>query len=334
MSIQLLPRTLCEKYNDSENGKKRISVIVPVYRVENYLIRCLDSLCLQDFDGVEFILIDDGSPDRCGEICDRYAIRDKRFKVFHKENGGLSSARNYGIEHAEGDYIMFVDSDDWVSSDFCSRAYELAVSNDADLVMFMFQMVEDDRCLPLRGKHLKSGIKTNKEALDLLFEEPGVFAWNKLYKKTLFDGVRYPVGRVYEDQAVTWKLVYKANRVYFANQVLYFYYMRPTSIMHQETVQTARDKFEMKFLFYNELKETGYTSEKFQSLLLGSAMAYAMRIKENSDDETGVLVHEILRNNHTIPKSFLWRQKIMLFLYKRNVHLFDMACTLGRKRIS
>jgi len=332
MSINSLPQTLCK--TTKQSTEIRISVIVPIYCVETCLRRCLDSLCLQDLDRIEFILVDDGSPDCCGEICDEYARKDDRFRVFHKENGGLSSARNYGIDHARGEYLMFVDSDDWVTPNFCSRAYELAMQNNADMVMFMFQIVEGHHYFPVKTKHLENGVKARKEALDLLFDEPGVFAWNKLYKKALFDGVRYPVGRVYEDQAVTWKLVYKANRVYYTNHVLYYYFMRSTSIMHQETVQTAKDKFEMKYLFYNELKKTGYSSEKFLSLLPGCAMAYAMRVKENPSDKTGVLVHEILRNYHTIPQSFLWQQKVMLFLYRKNIHLFDMACIIGGKRIT
>ena len=126
------------------NNHIGLSVIVPVYKVEAYIKRCLDSLLTQKFENVEFILVDDGSPDTCGSICDQYSEMDSRFKSYHKENGGLSSARNFGIDKAQGDYLMFVDSDDWVSPDFCSTAYNLATEKSADLVMFFLQFIQNE----------------------------------------------------------------------------------------------------------------------------------------------------------------------------------------------
>ena len=161
MGIKVLLGMECK-----EVGKKatvRLSVIVPVYRVEKYIYRCLDSLSRQNFEEVEFLLIDDGSPDRCGKICDEYTLKDPRFIVFHKENGGLSTARNYGIDKARGEYLLFVDSDDWVAPDFCKTSYELAAHNNADVVIFMHQIVKESRFLPVKTKHLKEGLKTQKE---------------------------------------------------------------------------------------------------------------------------------------------------------------------------
>ena len=122
--------------------KPLVSVIVPVYGVEDYLTRCLDSLCKQNLKNIEILLIDDASPDRCGEICDSYAVKDARFTVIHNENNkGLSVARNIGIEHATADYLMFVDGDDWVHEDFCKAPYECAVYHKADLIMFRYQSI-------------------------------------------------------------------------------------------------------------------------------------------------------------------------------------------------
>ncbi len=227
-----------------------------------------------------------------------------------------------------------MDSDDWVTPDFCSKSYDLATRNNADVVIFMYQIVKNSRFLPVKTKHLKEGLKTRKEALDLLFEAPGVYVCNKLFRKTLFDGIRFPVGRVFEDQNVTWKLIYKAERVYFTNQVLYYYYMRKKSIIHQETIRSAKDKFEMRMQFYDEIQKTGYSSEILQSRNIGCALGYAMRVKETPNDEVGIRAHEILRSNKSIPQSLLWQQKVMLFLYKNNMHLFNLACTLAGKRIT
>ncbi len=227
-----------------------------------------------------------------------------------------------------------MDSDDWVTPDFCSKSYDLATRNNADVVIFMYQIVKNSRFLPVKTKPLKEGLKTRKEALDLLFEAPGVYVCNKLFRKTLFDGIRFPVGRVFEDQNVTWKLIYKAERVYFTNQVLYYYYMRKKSIIHQETIRSAKDKFEMRMQFYDEIQKTGYSSEILQSRNIGCALGYAMRVKETPNDEVGIRAHEILRSNKSIPQSLLWQQKVMLFLYKNNMHLFNLACTLAGKRIT
>ena len=116
--------------------KPLVSVIVPVYRVEAYLEQCVDSLLGQTLERIEIILVDDGSPDSCGAICDRYAAADPRVRTIHRENGGLSASRNTGIEAAAGEYLMFVDSDDWVESDYCGLPWELARTSGADLVMF------------------------------------------------------------------------------------------------------------------------------------------------------------------------------------------------------
>ena len=156
--------------------KPLVSVIVPVYKVEDVLARCLDSLCRQSLKEIEIILVDDASPDRCGEICEEYAEKDSRFRVYHHpENRGLSAARNTGIAHATADYLMFVDSDDWVHEEFCKLPYECAVRYQVDLVMFRYQRFnKDGSCmLPQRETGRESGMKTPLEALDLLLAEVG-----------------------------------------------------------------------------------------------------------------------------------------------------------------
>ena len=150
-----------------------VSVIVPVYKTDKYLKRCLDSLCRQSLDNIEILLIDDASPDRCGEICDQYAAKDRRYKVIHnKVNRGVSAVRNIGVANAAGVYLMFADSDDRVHEDFCKEAYECAVHNRADLVMFGYQqIIMDDQ--PVLDGHtdfiatVDDGFRTREEAIDL-----------------------------------------------------------------------------------------------------------------------------------------------------------------------
>ena len=195
---------------------KQISIIVPVYKVEKYLECCLDSLCRQTMANIEIILIDDASPDRCGEICDRYAAKDARFRVIHQQkNKGLSAVRNLGIRIASCDYLMFVDSDDWVADDFCKDAYQCAVQNNADLVMFGFQYVSDSKTPAMPDKPFSIIHKNCNEAIDLLFTEVKNFAWNKLYRKELFNGVSYPEGYAYEDIATTYKTVCNASNIFY-----------------------------------------------------------------------------------------------------------------------
>ena len=231
----------------SDNSNIKVSVIVPVYKVERYLSACLDSLLAQSMQEIEVLLIDDGSPDQCGRICDEYASRDSRFRVFHTDNRGLSAARNFGIEKAQGDYLMFVDSDDWVSPSFCQAAYNAAVENAADLVMFRHRIMKSDSC---RGTipyvHGSQGMKSQEEAIDLLYRGIGNMAWNKLYRKELFKDIKYPEGKLYEDIATTFKLIYEAPNIFYLDGILYYYRKREGSITGQMTAAKQQESFTMK----------------------------------------------------------------------------------------
>lgn len=305
----------------------KVSVIVPVYQVEDYIARCLDSLCAQDLDNIEFLLVVDGSTDRSGAICDEYASKDSRFKVFYKENGGLSSARNYGIDRARGKFLMFVDSDDWVRSDFCRTAYECAIKNNSDLVMFCREIVHSPS-EPTRDRRtdLTEGHKTFKESIDLLLGGVNVYAWNKLYKRSLFEGIRYPEGRLFEDQPVAWKLVYKAKNVYFTNKILYYYFMREGSIVHQVSYKATKDNFEMRMQFYEDIKKIGYSSERLDLAIANAALSYALRVKSTPNDEISVKVNKILRSYKKIPDKFSFVQKVMMLLYLKSDDYILVPC--------
>lgn len=318
----------------TNNSSVDLSVIVPIYKVEKYLSRCLNSLLIQDLENVEFILVDDGSPDCCGEICEHYAKLDSRFKVFHQENGGLSSARNYGIDHSIGEYVMFVDSDDWVSSDFCRTAYSAALEHKSDLVMFDYQVVSSDNEIKPHYHERKEGRCSWQEGIDLLLGQVGVYAWNKLYKRTLFEGIRYPEGRLFEDSPTTWKLICKAKNVYYIENTLYFYYMRSDSILHQTSIKALQDRFEMKMQFFNGVTELGYSSDKITYVLSPIALGYAVKVKRNSADSISEQVYNILNSYNRVPENLSWKQKIIMFIYMKNKNLFDFLCDLTGRRLT
>lgn len=218
--------------------EKLISIIVPIYKVEKYLNRCIDSILSQSYRNLEIILVDDGSPDNCSIICEEYAKKDKRIKVIHKKNGGLSEARNYGIEASTGDYIMFVDSDDYISKDMCKTLLINALENNADIVVCNFKEVYTDNIEKINKQCIKGNLEvvSNIEALYKYLVRSTtdmVVVWNKLYKRNIFFGekyIRFPVGKLHEDMYTTYKLYYYANKIVIINDVLYYYFRRKESI--------------------------------------------------------------------------------------------------------
>lgn len=212
-----------------------ISIIVPVYKVEAYLNRCVDSLLAQTYDKLELILVDDGSPDRCGEICDEYAEKDCRIRVIHKENGGLSDARNAGIEAARGEYLGFCDSDDWMEPDAYGAMLEFALREEVKLVCAGRYDVSGrtgERRLGLCPPETQvvSGEETVRRIF--LWEHMDSAAWDKIYHRSLFETIRYPVGRVHEDVPVTYRIALLAQRVGMLSKPIYNYYHRPGSITY------------------------------------------------------------------------------------------------------
>ncbi len=202
-----------------------ISIIVPIYQVELYLEKCIDSIINQTYKNLEIILIDDGSPDRCGAICDEYAGKDSRIRVIHQKNGGLSAARNAGLDIAKGDYIQFVDSDDWIEPEACETVLTIAEEQHADIVCFGFCWLLPTGETTLVSVNSSSEIEEAAVIKQLICKKSVIrnFAWNKLFVRKLFDGVRFPVGRTYEDICVTYQLVHKADKIYATKAILYHY---------------------------------------------------------------------------------------------------------------
>lgn len=238
-----------------------ISVIVPIYKVEKYLKRCVDSLLAQSYSYFELILVDDGSPDNCGNICEEYAAKDKRIRVIHKENGGLSDARNAGLRIAKGEYIAFVDSDDWVATNYLEVLLKVIELTDSDIC--------ECEVLKTTGeieKYKKSDEKytsySSEKALELLICDQILhqYVWNKLYKRSCLKDIPFAVGKINEDEFWTYQVFGNARQITKIPDVLYYYFQRGSSIMGNNYNLKRLDALEAKRL------RQQYIEEKFPVL--------------------------------------------------------------------
>ena len=216
--------------------KGLVSIIIPVYNVETYLERCLESICRQTYCQLEVLLVNDGSTDASAAIARRYADSDSRFTLYNKENGGLSSARNYGIERADGEFIAFVDSDDYVDENYVEYLLNILEENEADIAVIASRKFWGNSAGYSRteDQDRKSICFNGVEAIADMWYQKHVenSAWGKLYRRALFGEIRYPEGRLYEDLGTTYRLLYKARRVAWSSAELYYYFQREESIMN------------------------------------------------------------------------------------------------------
>lgn len=234
-----------------------ISVIVPVYNVEPYLRRCVESILHQTYQNLEVLLVDDGSTDASGIICDEYAAIDDRVTVIHQKNGGLSAARNMGTDRARGEYLCFVDSDDLLDCHMVETLYTDLTEQGAEIAVVGFQMFERESEIthpkfitPVQCMSGRDAIRST-----LVSDKLGDFAWNKLYKKDLFRDIRYPLGRMMEDQGTTYKLFLQCEKVAYHPVPLYYYYQRADSILHRRNLKFYEDKFDMGYQKHQALKK-------------------------------------------------------------------------------
>ena len=233
-----------------------ISIIVPVYNVEKYLPRCIDSILMQTYSNFEVILVNDGSEDGSGQICDEYAAKDSRIKVIHQSNAGVAAARNVALRSASGDYLGFVDSDDYISSDMCEKVMKLFNQYDVDVVTFDCCRVAEDGKELGRTETLDEGILSQENALaELMRGHMNNYMWNKVFKRRVFEGIRFPEGRVWEDMAITHQLFLSADKLYCTTDILYYYCARRDSIIATIGEKALGDIYLARYNSYTELKE-------------------------------------------------------------------------------
>lgn len=218
--------------NTLEKKFPLISIVVPIYKTEEYLRKCVDSILHQTYPNIEVILVDDESPDSSAAICDEYARRDTRVKVIHQKNMGLAGARNSGMDVASGELIAFVDSDDYIEEDMYMCMYESMQATQADIAVcgFLKQWTSKSQNVTYGQNEF-----SQYEALEELVKNNragGCEAWNKLYQKKLFDGIYFPVGRLWEDMLTQYKLYQRVNKIVSVDKALYHYIQREGSILH------------------------------------------------------------------------------------------------------
>lgn len=234
-----------------------ISIIVPVYKVEPYLDRCIKSLISQTYKNLEIILVDDGSPDNCPVMCDAWAQRDVRIKVIHKKNGGLSEARNSGITVSNGRYLAFVDSDDYVDERFVECLYTQIRENGAQISCVGLQNFSDKDSVNIDTEQHRTILYQRKEAVVTLFDESkfGNYAGNKLYDRKLFDTISFPDGKLLEDIATTYRLFEQCDTISYCPAKLYFYYQRAESILHSVNAKLETDWYSIAKERYFYIRE-------------------------------------------------------------------------------
>lgn len=231
-----------------KNNNKLISIIVPVYNMEKYIDKCINSIINQTYKNIEIIIVDDGSTDKSNKMIDKYKKIDKRIKVYHKKNGGLSDARNYGLEKATGEYIGFVDSDDYIENNMYEILYNNLIKYKADISVVNYNLVyEKDFNYKKNFKEIsdKLLILNKMETIKLLLDDNkfGNYAWNKLYKRELFNNIKYPVGRNMEDLGTTYKIIEKCNRIVYDPIPLYNYLQRNNSIVNTINLSFFEDTY-------------------------------------------------------------------------------------------
>ncbi|MGM0215625.1 glycosyltransferase family 2 protein [Enterococcus sp. AZ109] len=317
-----------------------ISIIVPVYNVEKYLHKCVDSILEQTFTDFELILVDDGSPDGSGAICDEYAKKDARVKVIHKENGGLSDARNAGIDIAQGKYLGFIDSDDYIEKDMYELLYNNIINENADLSICGVYHVYDNKEIIENKKQYM--VLDRDETMVLIFHGNLIsdHAWNKLYTKKIFNETRYPVGKYHEDSFTIVSILDKCKKVVVDTSQEYYYYHRTGSITSQ--------KFSKKHLEYieaweeNEKRVTGRSKEIDEAAHQRVCFAYFLVLDkilnsnvEKEINETEEIVMYLKKNFFFIMKNriFTKSRKVALILLMINLRLYKFLSVIKNSKI-
>lgn len=284
-----------------------VSVIVPVYKVEPYLNSCVNSILQQSYENIEVILVDDGSPDRCGEICDEYAERDSRVHVIHQANGGLSAARNKGLKVAKGTYLYFVDSDDLLPSNSIACMYELAQNYGAQMVIGGFERFYDGGKVFFSTSENGESVSvfTKEDAMHDFFRD-GCQAWAVLYHREVHEGIFFPEGEINEDEAIIFRLLDRCQTVVVTNKVVYTYRCREGSITTSSFsvkklvwVKHCRENLQWLETYYPSLLPEAVA--RYRNSLLWSLTEIAL--SEGNYTAQITELQSVLRKNYTLFKG-------------------------------
>lgn len=301
-----------------------VSIIVPIYKVEKYLNRCIESIVRQTYRDFELILVDDGSPDNCPQICDEWALRDERIRVIHKINEGVSSARNSGIDVAKGEFLYFVDGDDHIDTSLLSDMMAVFDRHDIDIAIFNVAVVDQKDQIKGTTESMEEGIIASGDALLMLVDgKLNSYAWNKVYKRCVFENVRFPHGRNWEDVAVCYRLLLNSKMVYCCPRVYYYYLNRSDSIVNNIGAKALQDIFIARTEMYDVLKDCcpKAAPKAFERAVLAASRLYDRSLWEQTDED-------ILRQS----SKFLSEHKAKILRENRTCKNVLLLCTPGLYR--
>ncbi|MBS4220179.1 glycosyltransferase [Bacillus sp. FJAT-49711] len=311
-----------------------VSVVVPIYKVEKYIHRCIDSILEQTYTKLEIILVNDGSPDNCGKIIEEYAVKDNRIQVVHKKNGGLSDARNKGMDYVTGDYTLFVDSDDWLESNMVEVLVKLSLDHQADVVQSAFYYAYEDHLLFDKCKnHQYPIILGNQEIMAELVagEKVKNFAWGKLYKTEIIRDIPFKKGVLFEDVYWTYQVLYRVNKYVKLNQPLCYYFQRKDSIVATYTprnldiISGLMERHHFIEQFYANLINDSYKSILNTSLIHYNLLIINKIKEKNYRREIKKYIKENFRSLRKAVDNDIYL-KTQLYLF--SLHPFINICFL------
>lgn len=302
----------------------KISVVVPVYKVEQYLRRCVDSILSQTFSDFELVLVDDGSPDKCGDICEEYAEKDNRIYVIHRENGGLSAARNSGIDwslkNSDSGWITFIDSDDWIHPRYLELLYDAVISTGMSVALVDFERTSGENPVVNEDNILIETINTPDLYRDSYMRF--ITAWGKLYQKSDFRFIRYPEGKLHEDEFTTWKILFKYPQVAVIDVPLYAYYLNDAGITKAKWNSRRVDGLDAQEERLSVIEQTS-AFEPFRAKTI-QLTAYTMA------GYIETLEKEDVPNQKELIKGFRKRLKQFIHQYKKDLPFRGCGWAYGK----
>lgn len=303
-----------------------ISIIIPVYNSEKYLDRCLNSLLEQDYPNIEIILVDNGSSDGSLKICEKYKKKNKQIKVFQRIEGYQGAARNFGILKSSGEYLMFVDSDDYVTNNFCSKSLKAIKREKADIAIFDYCVIKNNNLISKKIFQITPKYVTKELVVKSLTYES--FLWNKIFKKKLFEGISFPEKEKFEDIGTVYKLIDRATKIIYIPISLYFYNNRIDS--------TVYDYSNIDDYFINTLKLCSfiknkylplYESQSIQLFLMEVALFYYSK-SSRKNQNLKIKALNILNRSSIIPESLSYHSRVLLFTIRKAPRLADLLLNI------
>lgn len=310
-------------------NKSKISIIVPVFNAQDRLAKCINSLIQQKYSNIEIILVNDGSTDDSLTICREFEDKDKRIILINQKSSGVSSARNAGLDKATGEYIMFVDSDDFVGSAFCQDALENVSKFNADIGIFGFERIENGTST----NSLFYGNKSRVLPKELVMEKAMMdgYTWDKIYRRTLFNGIHYPINKNYEDLSTTYRLLNKAEKVSYCAEVNYYYVASENSIVTNMSQKNIADQFNAAWEFMEFLK-SNYSGvyKKNMSQMIVYAIRYCTYCSKRFNSEYYKRASNIIKKE-PVPSNFDMSHRVIMKLFKVSAPLSKALMILRRK---